>query len=71
MNLAPKNSSSLRKIIKNKKFSIDDVINDILIVKAGASIPTDVLLFEGHGVIDESSLTGELFLVIKPLPNCN
>lgn len=32
---------------------------DVLIVKAGESIPVDGILLEGHGSIDESAITGE------------
>lgn len=59
MNLAPKTALRLENN-QEQEISIDDVkLNDILIVKAGASIPTDGIIIEGHGVIDESSLTGE------------
>ncbi len=43
----------------------DVKINDILIVKSGASIPTDGIIIEGSGSIDESALTGESIPVDK------
>ena len=50
------------RLINNREetISIDKVqLNDILIVKAGSSIPVDGIITQGHGVIDESAITGE------------
>lgn len=38
---------------------------DILVVKSGQSIPTDGIIIEGNGSIDESALTGESIPVEK------
>jgi heavy metal translocating P-type ATPase len=32
---------------------------DILIIRQGAAVPTDGVVLEGHGTVDESALTGE------------
>lgn len=45
---------------------IDDVIiGDIVIVKAGQSIPLDGTIIEGSGTVDESAITGESIAVEK------
>ena len=45
---------------EEKCVSVDDVkVGDILIVKAGESIPTDGMIISGEGAVDESMLTGE------------
>ena len=47
---------------------IDDVIiGDIVIVKAGQSIPLDGTIIEGSGAVDESAITGESIAVEKSL----
>lgn len=43
----------------------DVKINTILAVKAGEVIPIDGVVVEGQSEVDESSLTGESFPVIK------
>ena len=68
-----KTSSAITKLMKltppiatrlinnyEETIPIDKVqLNDILIVKAGSSIPVDGIIIQGHGVIDESAITGE------------
>ena len=68
-----KTSSAITKLMKltppiatrlinnyEETIPIDKVqLNDILIVKAGSSIPVDGIITQGHGVIDESAITGE------------
>ena len=65
MNLAPKVATVERE---GRKFQIpvDDVqLGDILIVKAGESIPVDGIVVEGNSSVDESALTGESIPVEK------
>ena len=39
---------------------LEEVISgDIIIVKAGESVPVDGMITEGQGTLDESALTGE------------
>lgn len=40
-------------------------VNDIFMVKAGESIPTDGIVLEGQSVVDESMMTGESVPVLK------
>ena len=65
MNLAPKTAT----VIRNGKESIvpvEELENgDILIVKAGESIPVDGVLLTGTASVDESAITGESIPVDK------
>lgn len=65
MNLAPKTATVIRDN-KEIEISIDNlVVNDIVIVKPGESIPVDGIIIEGSTSIDESALTGESIPVDK------
>ena len=45
---------------------VDDVqIGEIVVVKAGQSVPLDGVIVEGNGAIDESAITGESIAVEK------
>jgi len=49
-----------------QEISIEDLhVNDIFIVKAGQSIPTDGIVLEGNSLVDESMMTGESLPVLK------
>ena len=65
MDLAPK----MATVIRNNTeilISVDDVLTgDILIVKAGDSIPVDGRITEGYSSVDESAITGESLPVEK------
>ncbi len=59
INLAPK-TAYIIKDGKEIEIPVDRLKpEDIFIVKAGQSIPADGIVIEGHGAVDESSLTGE------------
>ena len=65
LNLAPKTATVFRN-------GVEEIIpaeavekGDILIVKAGESIPVDGVLTEGTGSVDESAITGESIPVDK------
>ncbi len=48
--------------------AIEDVqIGDIVIVKSGQSIPVDGVIIKGQTSIDESMITGEVYLLINLL----
>lgn len=51
---------------QEQEIPVDEVkTGDILIVKAGATIPVDGRIIEGYGAVDESMLTGESLPVEK------
>lgn len=65
MDLAPKTARVLRNGEELTIPSEEIVTGDILIVKAGETIPTDGVLLEGNASVDESALTGESIPVEK------
>lgn len=51
---------------KEVTVGVDDVqIGEIVVVKAGQSVPLDGVIVEGNGAIDESAITGESIAVEK------
>lgn len=67
LNLKPKTATIIKD---NKEFTIpaeEIKIDDIFIVKAGESFPTDAIIIEGHCSVNESALTGESIPVDKDL----
>ena len=65
MDLAPKTATVLREG-KELEIPVEDVvINDILLVRPGQSIPVDGAIIEGSSAIDQSMLTGESLPVEK------
>ncbi|ATB69894.1 lead, cadmium, zinc, copper and mercury transporting ATPase [Sulfurospirillum diekertiae] len=51
---------------KLEEISIESLhVNDIFVVKAGESIPTDGIVVEGNSMVDESMMTGESLPVLK------
>lgn len=65
MDLAPK-KAILLKDGQETEVSIEEVkVNDIVIVKKGASIPVDGIIVEGSASIDQSNITGEAMPVYK------
>ncbi|MGI6079959.1 MAG: heavy metal translocating P-type ATPase [Candidatus Avilachnospira sp.] len=59
LDLAPKTATVLRDS-EEVTVPVEEVeVGDILIVKAGESVPVDGILLEGTGSVDESAITGE------------
>lgn len=59
MDLAPKSAIVIRDG-KEIEMEVEDIlINDIIIIKPGSSIPVDGIIVEGSSSIDESSISGE------------
>ena len=59
MDLAPKTATALWNGIE-ENIPLEDVLaGDILVVKAGESVPVDGVITEGNGFLDESAITGE------------
>jgi len=65
MNLAPKVATVVRDGYEVQIPVGDVVLGDVLIVKAGESVPVDGVVLEGFSAIDESALTGESIPVEK------
>lgn len=65
MDLAPKTAIILRDG-KEITVPLQEVhVGDLLVVKAGANVPVDGEISEGHAMLDESALTGESMPVEK------
>ncbi|MDO4532383.1 MAG: heavy metal translocating P-type ATPase [Coriobacteriia bacterium] len=65
IDLAPKTATVLRDGVETE-LPVERVrVGDVLVVKAGESIPVDGVLVEGAGSVDESMLTGESLPVDK------
>ncbi|XRK15259.1 copper ion binding protein [Elusimicrobium posterum] len=65
MNLTPKTATILREG-KEEVTQVEDVLaGDILIVKAGDTVPVDGIIEEGRCFLDESAITGESLPVEK------
>ena len=65
LNLAPKTATVIRDGVESTIPVEELEKGDILIVKAGESIPVDGILTEGSASIDESAITGESIPVDK------
>ena len=65
MNLAPKKATVVRNGVETVIPAEEVEKGDILIVKAGKSVPVDGVLLEGSGSVDESAITGESIPVDK------
>ncbi len=65
LNLAPKTATVLRDGAETVIPAEEVAPGDILIVKAGESIPVDGVLLEGTASVDESAITGESIPVDK------
>lgn len=67
MDLRPAMANVIREGIE-VTIPVEEVkINDILIVRPGASIPTDGIIIEGQSSVDEKMLTGESIPVEKKI----
>ena len=65
MNLAP-NSATVLRDGKEQEIPVDDVIaGDLLLVKAGESVPVDGRILEGAVTLNESAITGESLPIEK------
>lgn len=65
LNLAPKTATVVRDGAESVVLAEEVEKGDILIVKAGESVPVDGILMEGNASIDESAITGESIPVDK------
>ena len=65
IDLAPKTAIVIRNEKEIEIKTEEIVLNDILIIKPGNSIPVDGIVIEGSSSIDQSSITGESIPVEK------
>lgn len=65
MNLTPKTTTVLRNGVEEQVASETVVVGDIVVVKAGETVPVDGVITEGRAFIDESTITGESLPVEK------
>ncbi len=65
MDLAPKTATVLRDGIETEVPTESVVVGDVLVVRAGESVPVDGVVLEGSASIDESAVTGESLPVEK------
>ncbi|MGM9569025.1 MAG: heavy metal translocating P-type ATPase, partial [Phascolarctobacterium sp.] len=65
MQLSPKTALVERRGVQGEIPLEEVVIGDVLIVKAGSTVPVDGRILEGSGALDESAITGESIPVDK------
>ena len=65
INLAPKTAIVIRNNQEVEIKTEDIVLEDIIIIKPGASIPVDGVVIDGSSSVDQSSITGESIPVEK------
>lgn len=65
MDLAPKTATVLRNGTEETLPTEQVQVGDVLVVRAGSSIPVDGVVLEGQAAVDESALTGESLPVEK------
>ena len=59
INLAPPKANVIRDGVEMEIEAAQLAIGDIVIVREGQTVPTDGVITEGHGSLDQSMLTGE------------
>jgi Cu+-exporting ATPase len=65
MDLAPKTASVIRNGVEVEIPLEDVVIDDVIVVRPGQSVPVDGIIIEGSSAVDQSALTGESIPVEK------
>ena len=59
MDLAPRRAWVIRDGVETEIDASELVVGDIVVVRDGQTVPTDGVITEGHGALDQSMLTGE------------
>ena len=59
VDLAPRRASVIRDGAEVEIDAAELMIGDIVVVREGQTVPTDGVIVEGHGALDQSMLTGE------------
>lgn len=57
--LAPRRANVIRDGVEQEIDAAQLAVGDIVIVREGQTVPTDGIILEGHGSLDQSMLTGE------------
>jgi P-type Cu+ transporter len=65
MDLAPKTAAVVRNGVETEIPLEEVIIDDIIVVRPGQSIPVDGVIIEGSSAVDQSALTGESIPVEK------
>lgn len=65
MDLAPKTATVIRNEIEAEIPLEEVIIDDIIVVRPGQSVPVDGIIIEGSSAVDQSALTGESIPVEK------
>jgi len=63
--LAPDKASVIKDGVETEISTSDIKVGDVLVIRAGQSIPVDAVVIEGGSSVDESALTGESMPVLK------
>jgi heavy metal translocating P-type ATPase len=59
VDLAPRKANVIRDGIETEIDASQLAVGDVVIVREGQTVPTDGVILEGHGSLDQSMLTGE------------
>ena len=59
LDLAPRRATVIRDGVETEIDASELVVGDEVLVRDGQSVPTDGVILEGHGALDQSMLTGE------------
>ena len=59
VDLAPRRASVIRDGVEVEIDAAQLAVGDVVIVREGQTVPTDGVIIEGHGSLDQSMLTGE------------
>lgn len=59
VDLAPRRANVIRDGVEVEIDAAQLAVGDVVIVREGQTVPTDGVILEGHGSLDESMLTGE------------
>ena len=59
VDLAPRKANVIRDGAEVEIDAADLAVDDVVIVREGQTVPTDGVILEGHGSLDQSMLTGE------------
>ncbi len=65
MDLSPKTATRLVNGVEEQVSAASVRVGDVLVVRAGESVPVDGVVLDGAGVVDESVITGESVPVEK------